>query len=49
MYARIRAATLCRAGWHCRAGQRIQKYDGGRLPQLCRHCRLITGYGRRGC
>lgn len=36
--------TLCRLGWHSR--RKIRKFDGGKLPLLCRHCRWITGYDR---
>lgn len=39
----LHAATLCRAGWHCPPRKAIRKYDGGRCPLLCCHCRVITG------
>lgn len=42
----FRAATLCRLGWHCRRDRRVRKYDGGRYPELCRHCYLILGTWR---
>jgi hypothetical protein len=45
LYHRARAATLCRLGYHCPRLQRIQKYDGGKLPQLCCHCYRILGWG----
>jgi hypothetical protein len=40
----VRENTLCRLGWHTRKKQR--KFDGGRLPLLCRACYRITGYDR---
>lgn len=43
----LRAHTLCKLGLHCARRHRVQKYDGGRLPQLCCHCRLIVGYAGR--
>lgn len=36
--------TTCRLGWHSR--RKIRKFDGGMLPLLCRHCRVITGWDR---
>lgn len=39
-------ATLCRIGRHCRAKNRVRKFDGGRCPELCRNCRLIVGSWR---
>ena len=43
-YRRLLAAALCRLGRHSRTG--IRKYDNGRCPLLCRHCRVITGTWR---
>jgi hypothetical protein len=40
----IREHTLCKLGKHCPPRKRIQKFDGGRLPQLCCYCRLIVDW-----
>lgn len=42
--AAIRANTLCKLGIHCPEKKRIQKFDGGKLPQLCCYCRLILAW-----
>lgn len=34
--------TRCRLGWHSR--KTVMKFDGGRLPHLCKYCRLILRY-----
>lgn len=39
----LRANTLCRLDRHCRREKGIKKYDGGRCPVLCRHCRRFIG------
>jgi hypothetical protein len=43
-YGWVAAHTLCRLGWHSR--RKIRKFDGGKLPLLCAHCRLIVGWDR---
>jgi hypothetical protein len=43
----LRDHTLCRWGHHCAPHKRIQKFDGGKLPQLCCYCRLIVAWGTR--
>jgi len=35
--------ALCRLGRHCRPQNQVRKFDGGRCPLLCRHCRKIVG------
>lgn len=42
--AAIRANTLCKLRVHCPPRKRIQKFDGGKLPQLCCYCRLILDW-----
>lgn len=44
-YGWLREVTLCRRGRHCAPRRRIQKFDGGKLPQLCCYCRLIVAWG----
>lgn len=34
--------TRCKLGWH--SHKTILKFDGGRLPRLCKYCRLILRY-----
>jgi pyruvate formate-lyase activating enzyme-like uncharacterized protein len=46
LIADVRAATLCRAGRHCRKGKRVKKIDGGKCPLLCCYCRKIVGHWR---
>jgi len=43
----FRQHTLCRWGHHCAPRKRIQKLDGGKLPQLCCYCRRIVDWGRK--
>ena len=38
----------CKLGWHCSPRNMILKFDGGMLPMLCCHCRLILGHERHG-
>lgn len=38
------AATLCARGHHCPPEKGIRKFDGGRCPLLCCHCRTIIGH-----
>jgi len=45
-YAWLREHTLCKVGRHCDPAKRVQRYDGGKLPQLCCYCRLIIAWGR---
>jgi hypothetical protein len=47
LYAWLRDHTLCRWGHHCAPHKRVQKFDGGKLPQLCCYCRLIVAWGPR--
>jgi len=46
--ALLYAHTLCELGHHCAPAKRIQKFDGGKLPQLCCYCRLIVAWGPKG-
>jgi hypothetical protein len=46
-YAWLREHTLCKAGRHCDPAKRVQKFDGGKLPQLCCYCRLILAWGMK--
>jgi len=45
-YGRLREATLCKLGLHCRKRKMVMKFDGGKLPLLCRYCYLIVGHDR---
>lgn len=38
------AETFCRAGRHCRPGNRVHKFNGGNSCWLCRNCRWIVAY-----
>lgn len=45
----LRRNTTCRLpfAWvHSR--RKVRKYDGGRLPLLCRYCRRIVGHDALG-
>ena len=38
------AATACKAGRHCRPKRHVKKFDGGKCPLLCCHCRRVVGH-----
>jgi hypothetical protein len=45
LYSGWRQITLCKMKIHCRRSKLIQKFDGGKLPQLCCYCMLIVEWG----